>query len=72
MITITHKITSKKIATTLRMSGHAPMTKTWHRQKDGSFMLDNCNTWEDEGFSDNLAYELDRAPTNLCNCLESE
>lgn len=72
MITITHKITSKKCATTLRMSGHTPITKTWLRQKDGSFMLDNCNTWDDEGFSGELAYELDRAPTNLCRILESE
>lgn len=69
-ITITHKITANKAATTVRMPGLKPITKTWHYQQDGSYMLDNCNTWEDEkSLPGCVADEADRCPTRVCSYL---
>lgn len=68
-ITITHKITSKAIATTVRMPGRRPMTKKWERMSDGSFMLNDCNTWEDEDLPDEVAREADRCPSGICTLL---
>jgi hypothetical protein len=68
-ITITHRITANKVATTVRMPGQPPMTKTWHYQ-DGAYILDNCNTWEDEeSLPECVAEEADKCPTRVCSLL---
>lgn len=66
MITITHKITAKKAATTLRMPGREPITKTWLAQKDGSYMLDTSKAWEDEGLPDEVQRAVEHTGTDIC------
>ena len=68
-VTITHKITAKSIATTIRMPGGVRITKTWHKMADNSFVLDNCNTWEDEELPEDVIREADRVPSGICALL---
>lgn len=69
-ITISHRITANSIVTTVRMPGKTPITKTWHRHpSDGSFIMDNCNTWEDEDLPDEVAREADRTPSGICSLM---
>lgn len=70
MITITHKITTKKARTTLRMPGREPITKTWIAQKDGSYMLDTNTAWEDESLPDEVLRAVEHTCTNVCWMLE--
>lgn len=68
-VTITHRITDKGVATTLRMPGKPPMTKTWKQMKDGSFMLDTCNTWEDEDLPPDISDAAERCPHAIVGLL---
>jgi hypothetical protein len=68
-VTISHKITANAIATTVRMPGKPPMTKTWQRMADGSFVLNNCNTWEDEDLPEEIAREAERTPSGICGLI---
>ncbi|MDW4809953.1 hypothetical protein NQ359_24010 [Escherichia coli] len=66
MITITHRITATKAATTLRMPGRESITKTWIAQRDGSYKMDARKGWEDEGLPDEVLRAVDQSCTSIC------
>jgi len=70
MITITHRITAKKAATTLRIPGRDPITKAWIAQRDGSYMLDTTVAWEDEGLPEEVLRAVDHTCTEVCFMLQ--
>ena len=71
VVTITHKITANAVETTVEMSGHAPITKSWNR-KPGGGMIGNTAIWwdEEDDIPEEIADAADRAPTHICSLLE--
>lgn len=65
-VTIIHQITKRGVFTTLRMPGRKQIKKAWLRQSDGSFMMNDCNGWEDEDLPEDIVREVDRSPTSIC------
>lgn len=71
IITITHKITVSGVATTVEMPNRTPITKTW-MSKDYGFQGDTTVWWDDEDLPEEIAEAADRAPTDVCQLLESD
>lgn len=70
-ITITHVITKNSCATTVALPGMEPITKTWRANRDSGYTLDTAVGWDEEPtIPSDLAYEVERAPINLCSYLE--